>query len=62
MHAFSIRNSRARIENCYSKYYCLICFSKLNLSSKFHAEVATHLPHIKLRTLLYILYTLNIIL
>ena len=23
------------------------CYSKLNLSRKFHAEVATHLPHIK---------------
>ena len=30
---------------------CLGCNSKLNLSSKFHAEVATHLPHLKLRTL-----------
>ena len=30
---------------------CLGCYSKLNLGSKFHAEVATHLPHIKLRTL-----------
>ena len=36
---------------------CLGCYSKLNLGSKFHAEVATHLPYIKLRTL----YTLNII-
>ena len=37
---------------------CLGCYSKLNLDSKFHAEAATHLPHIKLRTL----HTLNIIL
>ena len=37
---------------------CLGCYSKQNLDSKFHAEVATHFPHIKLR----ILYTLNIIL
>ena len=37
---------------------CFGCNSKLNLHSKFHAEVSTHLPHIKLRTL----YTLNIIL
>ena len=37
---------------------CLSCYSKLNLGSKFHAEVATHLSYIKLRTL----YTLNIIL
>ena len=36
---------------------CLGCYSNLNYSSKFHAEVA-HLPHIKLRTL----YTLIIIL
>ena len=35
---------------------CLGCYSKLNLGSKFHAEVATHLPHIKLR----ISYALNI--
>ena len=34
---------------------CLGCYLKLNLGSKFHTEVATHLPHIKLRTL----YTLN---
>ena len=37
---------------------CLSYHSKLNLDSKFHAEVATYLPHIKLRTL----FTLNIIL
>ena len=37
---------------------CLGCYSKLNLGCKFHSEVATHLPHIKLRTL----YTFNIIL
>ena len=37
---------------------CLGCHSKLNLGSEFHAEVITHLPHIKLRTL----YALNIIL
>ena len=36
---------------------CLGCYSKLNLGSEFHAEVATHPPHIKLRTL----YTLNIL-
>ena len=34
---------------------CLGCYSKLNLSSKFHAEVAAHLSHIKLRKL----YTLK---
>ena len=34
------------------------CYSKLNLGSEFHAKVATHFLHIKLRTL----YTLNIIL
>ena len=37
---------------------CLGCYSKLNLCSKFYAEVATHLSLIQLRTL----YTLNIIL
>ena len=36
-------------QNCHNRY------SKL---SEFHAEVATHLPHIKLRTL----HTLKIIL
>ena len=29
---------------------CVCCYSKLNLDRKFYAEVATHLPHIKLRT------------
>ena len=37
---------------------CLGCYSKLNLVSKFHAEVATQPPHIKLKTI----YTLNIVL
>ena len=37
---------------------CHCCYSILYLGCKFHAEVATHVPHIKLRTL----YTLNIIL
>ena len=32
-------------QNCHGWY------SKLILGCKFHAEVATHLPHIKLRTL-----------
>ena len=36
----------------------LSCYSKLNLSSKFHAKVVTHLPHLKLK----IIYTLNVIL
>ena len=30
---------------------CLNCYSKLNLDSKFHAEVATHFPQIILRKL-----------
>ena len=30
---------------------CLGCYSKLNLGSRFHAEVATHLPRVKLRAL-----------
>ena len=34
------------------------CHSKLNLRSKFHAEVATYLSHKKLKTL----YTLTIVL
>ena len=29
---------------------CLDCYSKLNMSSKCYACVATHLLHIKLRT------------
>ena len=37
---------------------CPGCYSKLNLNSEFHAEVATNLPHLKLRTL----YTSKIIL
>ena len=44
-----VQNSQARIA---------ICYSKLNLGSKFHAEVATHFLLMKLRTL----YTFNIIL
>ena len=35
---------------------CLDCYSILNLGSKFHAKVTTHLTHIKLKTL----YILNI--
>ena len=37
---------------------CLDCYSKLNLASKFHAEVATRSPHIVLRQIktLVILY------
>ena len=50
------RNSRARMAICFSN--CLGCNSKLNLSSKFHAEIATHLPHLNLRAL----HTLNIVL
>ena len=40
---------------------CLGCYSKLNLGSKFYANVATHLPHIKVRTLFipWILYYYN---
>ena len=30
---------------------CLGWYSKLNLRSKFYAEVATHLSHLKLKTL-----------
>ena len=37
---------------------CLGCYSKFNLGSKFHAEVAIHFLYAKLKTL----YTLNIIL
>ena len=36
---------------------CFGCYSKLNLGSKFQTEIATHLSHIKLKTL----YALNII-
>ena len=31
----------------YATLFCLGCNLKLNLGSKFHAEVATYLPHIK---------------
>ena len=37
---------------------CFVCYSKLNLGSKFYAEVATHFPH-KIKNTIYIL---NIIL
>ena len=47
-----------RLASQFATQNCLSCYSKLNLESKFHAEIATHLPHIKLRTF----YTLNIIL
>ena len=50
-------NSWTRISQ-FASQNCLGCYSKLNLGCKFPAEVATHLPHINLRTL----YTLNIIL
>ena len=39
---------------------CLGYYSKLNLSSKFHTQVATHLPHLKLRTI-YLEYYIIII-
>ena len=39
---------------------CLGCYSKLNLGGKINAKVATHLPHLKLKTLYS--PTLNIIL
>ena len=39
---------------------CFGCHSKLNLGCKFHAEVVTHLSHIKLRTLyIYLEYYIN---
>ena len=56
IYTHSVRNGRARIQ--FAIQNCFRCYLKLNLGSKFHAEVATHLPHIKSRTL----YTLNIIL
>ena len=45
-----------RLASQFATQNCLGCYSKLNLGCKFHSKVATHLPHIKLRTL----YTLNI--
>ena len=30
---------------------CLVCYSKWNLGCKFHADVATYFPHIKLKIL-----------
>ena len=35
-----------RLASQFATPNCLGCYSKLNLDSKFHAEVATHLPHI----------------
>ena len=57
MHKYTVSKivglaSPCAIQNCFG------CNSKLNFSSKFYAEVATYLPHTKLRTL----HTLNIIL
>ena len=48
----------ARLLSQFATQNCLSCYSKINLVSNFLAEVASHFPHIKLRTL----YTLNIIL
>ena len=48
----------AGLASLFATQNCLGCYSKLNLSSKFHAEVVTYLPHIKLKTPC----TLNIIL
>ena len=39
---------------------CLGSYSKLNLGSKFHAEVATYLPHIKFKKI-YLEYYIIII-
>ena len=41
----------ARLASQLATQNCLGCYSKLNVGSKFHAEVATHLPHLQLRTL-----------
>ena len=40
---------------------CLNCHSKLNFSSKFHAKVATHLPHLKIKNTIYIEFYILII-
>ena len=61
LHSFMIVYVMSKIFRLASQFAtqnCLGCYSKLNLGSKFHAEVASHLPHTKIRTL----YTLNIIL
>ena len=47
-----------RLASSFTTQNCFGCYSKLNLGSKLYAEVATHLPQIKLNTL----YNLNIIL
>ena len=39
---------RVGLASQFATQMCLGCYSKLILSSKFHAEVATHLPHIKI--------------
>ena len=48
----------AGLTSYFASKNCLGCYSKLNLGSKFHAEVATHFPHTKSR----ILYPFNIFL
>ena len=46
-----------RLASQFATQNCHGCYAKLNLDSKFHTKVTTHLPHIKLKAL----YTLNII-
>ena len=53
-----IKSEIVELVSQFATQNCLGFCSKLNLGCEFHTEVATHLPHIKLRTL----YTLNIIL
>ena len=54
MHAQGIGLSVSEIDGLASQLAtqnCLGCHLILNLGSKFHVKVATHLPHIKLRIL-----------
>ena len=57
-HTYSVQSEIVGLASQLATQNYLGCYLKLNLRSKFHAEVATHYPHIKLR----VLYTLNIIL
>ena len=57
MFAYNAVSEMAGLVSQFATQNCLGCYSKLNLVSKFHAEVAIHLPHIKLRTL----FTLDIL-
>ena len=51
IHVYISMSEIVKLASQFATQNCLGCYSKLNLGSKFHAEVETHLPHIKLKTL-----------